>query len=78
MSIDFKYKCETCGLIFSDWEDAESHLKESGNEHHIIDEEYINQGEDGIPVQSILKSPDGTIWAISVDNNGILTTEEVI
>lgn len=77
MGLKFKYRCETCGEIFEDAELARQHLQESANEDHIIDEEYINDQSNGVPKQIIFKSPNGTLWTLSVDNNGVLTTEEI-
>jgi hypothetical protein len=77
MTLTFKYRCETCGEIFDDAVNAKTHLETGGNEDHIIDEEYINSGGTGVPVKMVMKSPDGTVWAISVDDDGVLQTEEV-
>jgi len=75
MSLEFKYRCQTCGEIFNMWSGAETHLGLENNENHIIVEAYLNEEASGISTQFILESPNGNKWKLRVDNNGVLTTE---
>ena len=75
MTIQMKWICETCGLVFSGQIGADAHL--DSNNDHIIDEVYINSLGNGVPKSSVIQSPDGTIWKVTIDDNGVITTEEV-
>ena len=50
----------------------------SGDDKAILDTVVSNCPaiSESVPTEIILKSPDGTSWILTVDNNGVLDTEE--
>jgi len=77
MGVEFKFRCETCGAVFDSAENVITHLLEVGNEHHIIDEEYVRTGSSGVPTNFVMRSPNGTVWKVWIDDNGVLITDPV-
>lgn len=63
-------RCETCGSVYDTVSDLRDHLGE--NEQHIGYQIDLNLLGSGVKEQTTLNSPNGSPWAITIDNDGNL------
>ena len=75
MTIIGVWKCETCGTYFDNQADANTHL--ASNTKHIIVECYVEEGFNVKPQAIVITSPDDSLWKITIDNDGVLSTTKL-
>lgn len=75
MKASFKFRCISCGIIFTTASEVTEHLV--NNINHVIIEQYSSDDADGISESLVLKSPNGSKWKLKIDDNGNLTTERI-